>query len=340
MNMQGLPTAAGKTLISFSTVILLTTLACGLCGMPFASSAQPAAKVPHIGYLSAGAVATSTVEVFRQRLRELGYVDGRDIVLAERWAEGRVERLPALAAELVRLQVQVIFAGGPAPLRAARQTTTTIPIVAIDLETDPVAMGFAASLARPGGNVTGVFLDLPELSGKQLELLREAVPGVARVAVLWDPATAPFPLRALEAAAQALKVTLHTLEVRSLDEFTGAFDAMTRGHAEALIVLLSPLYYHQHARLMDLAIQHRLPVMATLREFAQSGALITYGPNLEEMARHAATYVGRILQGATPAELLIERPTRFELVLNLKTAEALGLTVPPVILFQAHEVLR
>jgi putative tryptophan/tyrosine transport system substrate-binding protein len=160
------------------------------------------------------------------------------------------------------------------------------------------------------------------------------------VAVLWDPATAPFPLRALEAAALALEVTLHTLEVRSPDEFAGAFAAMTQAHVEALIILSSPLYYHQHARLMDLAIQHRLPVMATLREFAQSGALITYGPNLEEMARHAATYVGRILQGATPAELPIERPTRFELVVNLKTAEALGLTVPPVILFQAHEVLR
>jgi putative ABC transport system substrate-binding protein len=185
-----------------------------------------------------------------------------------------------------------------------------------------------------------VFLDLPELSGKQLELLRETAPGVARVAVLWYPTSTPFPLRALEDAAQALGVTLHTLEVRSPDEFTGAFAAMTRARAEALIVLSSPLYYHRRARIVDLAVQQRLPVMATLREFAQAGALITYGPNLEEMAQHAATYVGRILQGATPAEILIERPTRFELVVNLKTAETLGLTVPPVILFQAHEVIR
>jgi putative ABC transport system substrate-binding protein len=308
--------------------------------MPLVSGVQPAAKVPRIGYLSAGTAATSTVEAFRQRLGELGYVDGRDIVLEERWAEGQLERLPVLAAELVHLRVQVIFAGGPAPLRAAMQATATIPIVAIDLETDPVAMGFVASLVRPGGNVTGVFLDLPELSGKQLELLREAVPGVARVAVLWDPTSAPFPLRALEAAARALGVTLHTLEVRNPDGFVDAFTAMTQGHADALIVLSSPLYYHQHARLMELAVQHRLPVMAAFREFAQAGALITYGPNLEEIARHAATYVGRILKGATPAELLIERPTRFELVVNLKTAVTLGLTVPPVILLQAQEVIR
>jgi putative tryptophan/tyrosine transport system substrate-binding protein len=321
-------------------ICVTVTLALGLLSAPLSSEAQPAAKVPRVGYLSAGAAATSTVEVFRQRLRELGYKDGQSVVIEERWAEGQVERLPALATELVRLQVQVIFAGGPAPLRAAMQATATIPIVAIDLETDPVAMGFVASLARPGGNVTGVFLDLPELSGKQLELLREAMPGVARVAVLWDPTSAPFPLRALEVAAQALGVTLHILEVRSPDEFVGAFATMTRGHAEALIVLSSPLYYYQHARLVDLAVQHRLPVMATFREFAQAGALITYGPNLEEMARHAATYVGRILKGATPAELLIERPARFELVVNLKTAEALGLTVPPVILLQAHEVIR
>jgi putative ABC transport system substrate-binding protein len=322
------------------TVALLTTFALGLCCVPLASGTQPAVKIPRIGYLSAGSAATSTVEVFRQRLRELGYRESQGVVIAERWAEGQVERLPALAAELVRLPVNVIFAGGPAPLRAARQATATIPIVAIDLETDPVAMGFAASLARPGGNVTGVFLDLPELSGKQLELLREAVPGASRIAVLWDPATAPFPLHALETAAQALGVTLHTLEVRSVDALTGAFDAMTRGHAEALIVLSSPLLYHHHARIADLAAQHRLPMMAMFREFAQVGALITYGPNLEEMARHAATYIDRILKGTSPADLLIERPMRFELVVNLKTAVALGLTVPPVILFQAHEVIR
>lgn len=326
--------------MTLRTIGYFVTFAFGLFSMPLASGTQPTAKVSRIGYLSAGVAATSPVEVFQQRLHELGYRDGQHVIIEERWAAGKVEQLPELAAELVRLKVDVIFAGGSAPLRAARQATATIPIVAIDLETDPVAMGLAASLVRPGGNITGVFLDLPELSGKQLELLREAVPGVSRVAVLWDPTTAPFPLRALETAAQALGVTLQTLEVWSPDQFVGAFALMTRGHAEALLVLSSPLFYHQRARIIELAVQHRLPVMAMLKEFVQAGALITYGPNLEEIARHAATYVSRILQGATPAELLIERPMRFELVVNLKTAEALGLTMPPVVLFQAQEVIR
>ena len=312
----------------------------GLCCMPCTAAAQPAAKVPRIGYLSAGTASTSLIEVFRQQLHDLGYKNGQSVVIEARWAEGQVERLPALAAELVRLPVDVIFAGGLPPLRAAQQATSTIPIVAIDLDSDPVAMGLASSLVRPGGNITGVFLDLPELSGKQLELLQEAMPGIARVAVLWDSATPPFPLRALQVAAQLLGVTLHTLEVRSLDEFTSAFDSVTQAHAEALFVLSSPLWYHYRARIVDLAAQQRLPVIATFKEFAQAGALMSYGPNLEDMARHAASYVDRILKGATPAELLIERPTRFELIVNLKTATALDLTIPPTLLFQAHEVIR
>jgi putative ABC transport system substrate-binding protein len=326
--------------MALRTIGCLVTFALGLCCMPCAADAQPAAKAPRIGYLSAGVASTSLIEVFRQRLHELGYKNGQSVVIEARWAEGQVERLPALAAELVRLQVDVIFAGGLPPLRAAQRATSTIPIVAIDLESDPVAMGLAASLVRPGGNITGVFLDLPELSGKQLELLREAMPGITRVAVLWDPATPPFPLRALEAAARSLGVTLHTLEVRSLDEFIGAFDSVMQTQAEALFVVSSPLWYHHRARIVALAMQHRLPVIATFKEFPQEGALMSYGPNLEEMARHVATYVDRILKGARPAELLIERPTRFELIVNLKTATALGLTMPPTLLFQAHEVIR
>jgi putative ABC transport system substrate-binding protein len=326
--------------MTLRTIGCLVTFALGLCCMPGAADAQSTTKVPRIGYLSAGVASTSLIEVFQQRLHELGYKNGQSVVIEARWADGQVERLPALAAELVRLPVDVIFAGGLPPLRAAQQATSTIPIVAIDLESDPVAMGLAVSLARPGGNITGVFLDLPELSGKQLELLQEAVPDIARVAVLWDPATPPFPLRALEVAARSLGVTLHTLEVRSLDEFTGVFDSVTQAQAEALFVLPSPLWYHHRARIVDLATQRRLPVVAMFKEFAQAGALMSYGPNLEDMARHAASYVDRILKGATPAELLIERPTRFELIVNLKAATALGLTIPSTLLFQAHEVIR
>jgi putative ABC transport system substrate-binding protein len=326
--------------MTLRTIGCLVICTVGLCCLPCTAQAQPAAKVPRVGYLSTGVASTSLIEVFRQQLYDLGYKNGQSVVIEARWAEGQVERLPALAAELVRLPVDVIFAGGLPPLRAAQQATSTIPIVAIDLESDPVAMGLAASLARPGGNITGIFLDLPELSGKQLELLREAMPGIARVAVLWDSATTLFPLRALQLAAQFLGVTLHTLEVGSLDEFTSAFDTMTQAHAEALFVLPSPLWYHHRARIVDLAAQQRLPVIAMYKEFVQVGALMSYGPNLEEMARHVATYVDRILKGARPAELLIERPARFELIVNLKTATALGLAIPPTLLFQAHEVIR
>ena len=325
--------------MTLRTIGCLVIFTFGLCCMPCTAAAQPAAKVPRIGYLSAGVASTSPIEVFRQQLHDLGYKNGQSVVIEARWAEGQVERLPALAAELVRLPVDVIFAGGLPPRALRSRPPVRFPLSPLIWK---AIRGHGVG-RQPGSSVWEYHRGIPgspELSGKQLELLREAVPGIARVAVLWDPATPLFPLRALEVAAQLLGVTLHTLEVRSLDEFIGAFDSVTQAHAEALFVLSSPLWYHHRARIVDLAVQRRLPVIAMFKEFAQVGALMSYGPNLEEMARHVATYVDRILKGARPAELLIERPTRFELIVNLKTATALGLTIPPTLLFQAHEVIR
>jgi putative tryptophan/tyrosine transport system substrate-binding protein len=272
--------------------------------------------------------------------RELGYVEGQNLLLEDREAKGRIERPPDLAAELVRLQVDVILVRGASALVAVRQASRTILIVAVDLESDPVVMGFVASLARPGGNLTGVFLDLLELSGKQLELLQEVVPALSRVAVLGNPEINGPQFRALEVVARAWGVQLQALEVRGPEEFDRAFEAASRGGAAGRIVFSSPSVFEYRTRLADLAAKNGLPAISPFRACAKVGGLMAYGPSIPALYRRAAAYVDKILKGAKPSDLPVERPTKFELVINLKTAQALGLTIPPLLLFQADEVIQ
>jgi putative ABC transport system substrate-binding protein len=307
---------------------------------PFVADAQQPASVRRVGNVGSGFPAAPTNEAFRQGLHDLGWVEGQNIILEWRFAEGKEERLAELVAELIRLNVDVIFARGTRALVAAKQATTTIPIVDLDLESDPVAMGFAGSLARPGGNITGVFLDLPEVSGKQLELLKEVLPALSRVAVLGDPAIHGAQLSALEVAARVLGVQLQALEVRDPSEFDRALQAATREGSQALLVLQSPQSFQHRTQIAALAARHGLPALSLFREFAEAGGLIAYGFNLRDLFRRAAHYVDKILKGAKPEVLPVERPMQFELVLNLKTAQVLGLTIPPTVLFLANEVVK
>jgi ABC-type uncharacterized transport system substrate-binding protein len=323
----------------------IVTLILSLLMAPLTSQAQPAAHVPRLGLLIPSAVSAvaSRLEAFRHGLRDLGYVEGRTITLEYRFADGQADRLPALVAELVRLPVDVLVADGTVALRAAQHATTTIPIV-MAVSGDPVGAGLVASLARPGGNITGLSSRAPEVSGKRLEFLKEAVPHLSRVAALWhrDAPVGPY-LKETEAAAQALGLQLHALEVRSPDEFDQAFAAMTRAQADALLVLPSAQFFsHQRVaeRVAELATTHQLPTMFGNREVVEAGGLMSYGPNYDEFYRRAATYVDKILKGTTPADLPVEQPMKFELVLNLKTAKALGITIPPILLFQADAVLQ
>jgi putative ABC transport system substrate-binding protein len=325
----------------------LGTLAGGLLAAPRATEAQQAAKVARIGYL-AGNLATGPhlQEAFRQGLRDLGYVDGRNVIVEYRDAEGKLERLPALAAELVALKVDLIVAaGGTPPAVAAKQATRTTPIVFTSVA-DPVASGLVTSLARPGGNVTGFSLFAPELAGKRLELLTQAVPGVSRVAVLWQPGGGPGErtskdmLTEAEVATRTLGVRLQVLEARGPGDFDKAFSDMTRAHVGALTVLPSSMFFIERGRLVDLAAKNRLPEVYPAREYVDSGGLMSYGPNLVDLTRRAATYVDKILKGAKPADLPVEQPTKFELVINLKTAKALGLTIPQSLLARADEVIQ
>jgi len=293
-----------------------------------------------IGFLEY--TARSLPEAFRQGLRDLGYVEGKDIVIEFRSAEGTVDRLGALATELTQLPVDVLVASGAVATRAAHQATHTIPIVMLS-GTDVVAQGFVASLARPGGNITGLAGLQVELSGKRLEVLTEALPGVSRIAVLWNPdnpITAPF-LQETQAAAQALRVALHVLEVRTPNDFEDAFAAALRGRAEALFILPDGFLSSHHRRIVDFAHRHRLPGMYYSRAYVDAGGLMSYGhPGLSTMLPRVTLYVDKILKGAKPADLPVEQPTQVEFVINLKTATALGLSLPPVLLFQATEVIR
>jgi putative ABC transport system substrate-binding protein len=307
---------------------------------PLAANAQRVASVPRIGLLTLVAGPNLNTKVFEHALHELGWVEGQTIAIEYRWAAGQLDRLRDHAAELVRLQVDVLVASSSHAVQVARHATQRIPIVALDSETDPVASGLAASLAQPGGNLTGVFLDQPELGGKWLELLREAVPEVTRVAALWDAAMNPAPLRTTEGVARAVGIPLHILEVRGPHEFASAFEAMTRERASALLVFQSPMLFVHHARIAELAVTSRLPTIALFREFAQVGGLLSYGPNIQAVFRRAAFFIDKILTGAKPGEVPIERPDKFELVINLKTAKALGLTIPPTVLLQANEVIQ
>jgi putative ABC transport system substrate-binding protein len=322
----------------------ITLLLCGLFS-PLAVKAQQAAKVPRIGYLAVDrAAGPHLIEAFRQGLRDLGYVEGSNVVIEYRDAEGKFERLPALAAELVALKVDVIVAGGTPQILAAKQATRTLPIV-FAAASDPVTDGLVTSLARPGGNVTGLSLLTPELIGKCLEQLKQAVPGVNRVAVLWQPGalgerTDKDMLKGAEVAARALGVRLHVVDARGPEDFDRAFSDMTRAGARALTVLPSNMFFNERRRLADLAAKNRLPAVYPLREYVDAGGLMSYGLNVADNFRRAAGYVDKILKGTKPGDLPIEQPTKFELVINMKTAKALGLTIPPSLLQRADQVIQ
>jgi putative ABC transport system substrate-binding protein len=325
------------------TMALLLTLA--LLVAPLRAEAQPPGKIPLVGVLFPGAATglsdpKTVLYGLRHGLRELGYLEGQTIHLEYRFAEWQVDRLPGLAAELVRLRVDVLVALAPSAVHAARHATTTLPIVALDLESDPVASGLIASLTRPGGNLTGLFLDFPHFAGKQLELLKAAVPGLTRVAVLWDPKTGPVQVRAVEAAAQAWGLQWHLLEVHHHDDVPGACRAAAAGHAGALLALSSPLVNASRQQIVDCTLRHRLPAMTLFTGFAEDGGLMSYGPNIPHLYQQTGVLVRKIQNGANPADIPVARPETFELIINLKTAQALGLTIPPALLFQADKVIR
>jgi putative ABC transport system substrate-binding protein len=318
------------------------TLAGALFAAPLAAEAQQAAKVPRIGWLSTNlAGGLHLREAFSQGLRDLGYVEGRNVVIEYRDAEGKLERLPALAAELVALKVDVIVAPSTVAALAARQATGTLPIVSV-----AVTSGLVTSLARPGGNITGFsYFFSPELVGKCLELLTQAVPGVSRVAALWQPGgqgerTEKDILKEADVAARALGVRLQVVEARGPADFERAFSDMTRARAGALTVLPFNMFFSERRRLVDLAAKNRLPVVYPWREFVDAGGLMSYGANVADLFRRAATYVDKILKGAKPADLPVEQATKYELVINLKTAKALGLTIPRSLLLNADEVIQ
>jgi|RhiMetdeSRZDD1v2_1073273.scaffolds.fasta_scaffold173492_2 putative ABC transport system substrate-binding protein len=319
-------------------------LTLSLLAAPRAAEAQPPAQLYRIGYLGPGSGSTlpAALDAFRQQLHHLGYVEGQNVAIEYRWAADRDDQLPRLAADLVQLKVDVIVVEGHTPaIQAAKQATSTIPIV-MGVSGDPVKMGLVESLARPGGNVTGLSLLTPELAPKRLELLKEAVPTLAHVAVLWNAAN---PVKVLDwhetqAAASALGLQLQSLEVRGPTDFAGAFDAATRDRADALVVLPDGLINSHRKQIVDFALASRLPGMYPSREFVDAGGLMSYAPSYVALFRRAAVYVARILQGVKPADLPVEQPTKFELVLNRKTAQALGITFPPTLLVLADEVLR
>ena len=315
----------------------------GLLAAPLAAEAQLVAKVYRIGFL--GAISASAyapfVEALRQGLREQGYVEGTNIVIEYRWAEGRLDRLPDLAAELVHLKVDLIVAHGTQAPVAAKQATRTIPIVMTSAG-DPVASGLVASLARPGGNVTGFGLLIPELGAKRLQLFKEIIPGLSRVALLWNPAN-PYATQLWKetaAGASTLGMRLQSLKVRDASELEGAFREASGGRADILVIAEDPLTVGYRTQIAAPAAKNRLPAMAGFREFVDAGGLLSYGASLTDLYRRAAIYVDKILKGATPADLPIEQPTKFELVINLKTAKALGLTIPPAGLARADEVIN
>jgi putative ABC transport system substrate-binding protein len=305
------------------------------------AEAQQPKKVPRIGFLSANSPASSVrIETFRQGLRDLGYVEGQNIVIEQRYAEGKLDRLPGLAAELVRLKVDVIFAVTTPAVQAAKKATTTVPIVTVS--GDPVEFGFVASLARPGGNITGLANLTPELVGKRLELLKEVVPRVSRVAVLWKPDNpgAALRMRETEAAAPSLGLKLQPVEVRGPNDFEHAFSAMKKERADALVPLRSALIQNQGKQIVELAAKNRLPAMYDSTEFCEAGGLMSYGAIGADLDRRAATYVDKILKGAKPADLPVEQPTKFEFVINLRAAKQIGLTIPQSVLYRADKVIK
>jgi len=313
-------------------------------GAPLAAHAQSVPRMPRVGVLvpSTPAAATRQIEAFKQWLREHRYVDGQNIVVDFRYGEGKDERLAELTAELVRTNVDVIVAVTDRAVQMAKQHTRAIPIVMV-LASDPVGAGFVASLARPGGNVTGVTVLSPELSGKRLGLLKETVPTVSRVAFVWnsDIAGAALEYKEIKAAARRLKLDVQFVDIRRPEDIDSALATLSRGQVNALIAAaLNPALFSNQDRVARFAIEQRLPTMYATRSYVDAGSLMSYGPNLADMYRGAATYVDKILKGAKPGDLPVEQPTKFELVINLKTAKALGLTIPHSLLLRADQVIE
>jgi putative ABC transport system substrate-binding protein len=323
-------------------IALIMTLTLGLLGAPLLAKAQPAPKVYRIGYIVGTGGWDDTGEAFKQRLRELGYTEGQNLIIEARFAHGQGERLPALAAELVQLKVDCIVARGTSAIRPVKQATSTIPIIMAGASADPVRLGLITSLARPGGNITGIIDIAEQLAGKRLELLKEAFPHIARVGHLSDKniSASTTDLQEVEAAARLVGMRIQPLQVQGPEELEQAFRAAREARAEALIVVQHGFLNSHRERIVQLVDTIRLPVMYAHSDFVKIGGLMSYADDPLDRARRAASYVDRILKGAKPADLPIEQPTTFELVINLKTAEALGLTIPPTLLFQATEVLR
>jgi putative ABC transport system substrate-binding protein len=314
-----------------------------LLALPFPAHAQQAKKVPRIGFLFnlSPSAAAARVDAFRQGLRELGYVEGENIVIEWRYAEGKLDRISALAAELVRLKVDIIVTSGPSVTRAAKEATVTIPIV-MTFDSDPVGDGFVASLARPGGNITGLSTLAPELSGKRLEILREVVPKLSRVAVL-GTSTAPGHaqmIKEIELAAKAFGVKLQNLDVVDSKDIETGFRAASKGRAQALLTLAGGILSSQRGQIAELTVKNRLPAIYHQSLFVEAGGLMFYGVNILDLDRRAATYVDKILKGRTPADLPVEQPMRFEFVISLPAAKKIGLTIPPNVLVRATRVIR
>jgi putative ABC transport system substrate-binding protein len=312
----------------------------GLLAAPLVAETEQARRVYVVGILASGAT-NPFLQSFRQGLHDLGYVEGQNLVVEARYHAGNPDRLPALAAELVGLKVDVILALSSTEVRAAKQATRTIPIV-FAVHNDPVGTGDVVSLAHPGGNITGTTQMATELSAKQLELLHETVPGITRVAVVWNPTTPSHgpALKQTEAAVRRLGMQLSKIEARSGSELDGAYTTAAREHAGAVLLLASPMAVEEHDRVASVAAKHRLATMYGSRLFVDAGGLISYGPDLSDLARRAAVYVDKILKGAKPGELPVEQAVKFELVINLKTAKTLGLTIPPSLLQRADQVIE
>jgi putative ABC transport system substrate-binding protein len=310
-------------------------------GWPLAGARSEQKKLPRIGYLSLAPGVSPRSKALQEGLRDRGYVDGQNIILEYRWADGDLDRLRAAAADLVRLQVDVIVTGGPAATSVARKATTVIPIV-MAVDYDPVGAGFVQTLSRPGGNITGLSILNPELSAKRLELLKEAVPAVSFIAVLWDPAepNAEAYLRESRTAAPNLGVELLPLQIRSPGDIKDAFQAAKKAGSNGLTVLTDPITLYHRAELASLAADYRLPAIYSERLFVEAGGLMSYGASDRDLHRLAAGYVYKILQGAKPADLPVEQPTKFELVINVKTAIALNLVVPPLIMERADDIIE
>jgi putative tryptophan/tyrosine transport system substrate-binding protein len=321
----------------------LTALCVAVAAAPLACAAQAARQLRRIGFLgnSTASLEANLVTPFREGLRELGYVEGRNILIEYRWAEGNYDRFPSLIAELLAMKVDVIVTAGTPAALAVKKATTSVPLVMVAVG-DPVGTGLVASLRRPGGNATGLTSIAPELEGKRLELLREVFPRISRIAVLWNPANA-YQIaseKEVQAAAKVLRISVISLPVSSVEELRNAFAAIPREHAEAVLVLADRIFLHNRERIADFVTTNRLPGMNAYRELVEAGGLMSFGPSYAAMHRQAATYVDKILKGAKASDLPIEQPAKFELVVNLKTAKAIGLTIPQSLLLRADEVIQ